>query len=836
MSKRLFGGARARVFAWSTVSAACVLGSVQTARAQLTPPAIPELDEGAGIIANKQIAIALGKALFWDQMAGSDGVACATCHFSAGADSRIKSQLSPGLLDTEYAGGDSEFGSTHSDTGRPLGRMPSGGIPDAAYTLTKQDFPLHQLEDYKNRNSPILTTTNDVVSSSGAYAAEFYRVGKLIDIDVCGPASGSVFHAGKFPARQVEPRNTPTTINAGFFYLNFWDGRANNLFNGIDPFGLRTVNGDKNKRLIVLDGATPKLGHLTMRNASLASQAVGPALSEIEMSCAGRQFIHLAEKLLDNAPLMLQEVSPNDSVLAPYVRPPIRLFGMPISVARGLHPQYSYKALIQQAFDKKYWGAPGKFRIADGKLVVEKKAGNTQMELNFSMFWGVAIMMYERTLISDQSRFDTWYASCRPNVSNSSGRPNEAPIGNPTVVCVPDASNAVTSTDPVAHGLTAQEVLGFGMFMNAGVGPRNNGNPSCVGCHGPVGQFNPNAPPPAGTRVTTPLFTEAGFTAGQTFNPVERSLITDRGFGLPPIVLPTAEQVAGAVHDRGFFNIGVTPTSEDLGIGGRDPYGQPLSLARMFLGEQAGQSVFDPPVVVFPPGGTPLATVTTSINRCTSPGMIELGGTPRFLGCAGNPIPAFPEPLLLDIAQERELVDGGFKTPSLRNVGLTAPYFHTGNYADLRSVMQFYSRGGSHRIKALTAEGVTGDTSGTGPLGKGLGNHGGHFGTNVDFFMRDVKMTDEQIDALVAFMLSLTDPRVQCDVAPFDHPQLYIPIGHSAVDRLLRDGRADEVFASLPAVGAAGYAKSSGLCLPNKGDLFAPGAQGRVGGQRIPLP
>src|SRR5688500_14967461 len=35
------------------------------------------------------MAIALGKALFWDMQVGSDGVqACASCHFRAGADPR----------------------------------------------------------------------------------------------------------------------------------------------------------------------------------------------------------------------------------------------------------------------------------------------------------------------------------------------------------------------------------------------------------------------------------------------------------------------------------------------------------------------------------------------------------------------------------------------------------------------------------------------------------------------------------------------------------------------------------------------------------------------------
>src|SRR5512138_1696482 len=40
-------------------------------------------------VANLTAAIQLGKALFWDMQAGSDGkTACASCHFHAGADRR----------------------------------------------------------------------------------------------------------------------------------------------------------------------------------------------------------------------------------------------------------------------------------------------------------------------------------------------------------------------------------------------------------------------------------------------------------------------------------------------------------------------------------------------------------------------------------------------------------------------------------------------------------------------------------------------------------------------------------------------------------------------------
>jgi hypothetical protein len=153
--------------------------------------------------------------------------------------------------------------------------------------------------------------------------------------------------------------------------------------------------------------------------------------------------------------------------------------------------------------------------------------------------------------------------------------------------------------------------------------------------------------------------------------------------------------------------------------------------------------------------------------------------------------------------------------------------------------MEFYARGGSRRSKNLEDGVFTGDTSGTGPLGKGPHvqdpAHGGSFGTNVDFFVRDLKSTPEQINAVVAFMLTLTDQRVQCDAAPFDHPSLTVTHGHGARDKAPRDGKADDLKAKLPAVGAAGFNQASGYCLPNKGNLFAPGMQGRVGGKRVPL-
>lgn len=52
-------------------------------------------------VLNRQAAILLGKALFWDMEIGSDGsTACASCHYHAGVDHRITNQLNPGQAHT----------------------------------------------------------------------------------------------------------------------------------------------------------------------------------------------------------------------------------------------------------------------------------------------------------------------------------------------------------------------------------------------------------------------------------------------------------------------------------------------------------------------------------------------------------------------------------------------------------------------------------------------------------------------------------------------------------------------------------------------------------------
>jgi cytochrome c peroxidase len=76
--------------------------------------------------------------------------------------------------------------------------------------------------------------------------------------------------------------------------------------------------------------------------------------------------------------------------------------------------------------------------------------------------------------------------------------------------------------------------------------------------------------------------------------------------------------------------------------------------------------------------------------------------------------------------------EGAFKTPTLREVSRTAPYFHHGAFPTLESVVDFYDRGG----------------------GSGLGLKV----PNQDPDVRPLKLTPKQRQELLIFMRnSLTD-------------------------------------------------------------------------------
>lgn len=83
------------------------------------------------------------------------------------------------------------------------------------------------------------------------------------------------------------------------------------------------------------------------------------------------------------------------------------------------------------------------------------------------------------------------------------------------------------------------------------------------------------------------------------------------------------------------------------------------------------------------------------------------------------------------------LMKGAFKTPQLRDIARTAPYFHDGSARSLRDVVEHYRRGGDSK-------------------------------TNLSPDLKPLNVTDEECDELVAFLEALTGngPPIQVPLLP----------------------------------------------------------------------
>ncbi len=676
---------------------------------ELSIPIVPGLLDGqAPIIVDKKSAIILGKALFWDTNVGSDGMACASCHFHAGADSRIKNQLSPKGQST------------------PPNKIVLNDF-SANHSLSHKDFPFYQLENPLQENTQPKHDKPFVTGSAGTFGG-FYQSNHVekSSFEDCKRSVGDAFHTNGLAARRVTPRNAPTVINSIFNHRNFWDGRANNIFNGSNSWGDRDVNAG----VWVTDSAhkiTKQRLHLA--NASLASLATAPPLNSTEMSCSQRTLKHIARKLLPRQPLDKQKVHWNDSVLAQLS------FSNKKQLKSGLNT--TYEKLIQKAFHDKYWNY-NESNPEFGKPL-EGEPDYQQIEANFALFFGLAIQLYEATLVSDEAPFD-----------NSRRDKDNRPID-----------------------LSAAELNGLDLF-------RIN---LCSTCHlGPnftASAVNANA---ALAKTSPEVFSEVSTTT----NVVNRI----------PVFLDNKPLVV--FSDIGFSSTGVARATDDIGLDGNDVFGNPLSFSKQYLQFLAGQDeqVKD--------------TVVKSVRSCDFPTALAVNFKPSyransvfnindgvhaqpqdnqncFLNPAKNaflPTKQAAKAELNKVNSNKMLAEVGasFKIPSLRNIELTGPYMHNGSMASLEQVIEFYARGGNFANDAKE--------------------------TTLVFSLPELKFSEKNRRDLIAFLKTLTDERVRYQRAPFDHPELVIPHGHTQTGQNIADKvLAKDDFLVIPAVGSLGANK-----------------------------
>jgi cytochrome c peroxidase len=914
-------------------------------------------------IRDRQAAMVLGKALFWDMQVGSDCVqSCGTCHFSAGADNRTRNQVNPNHL-----GGDLTF------------QLHNGAAPNT-YDLQPEDFPFHKLADPNIAGDPagglitatinagvlennlpnggtvvvnnpanILSDVNDVASSMGVHFGRFFDIptpgiaafsapdasgvrSLLPDLRSPNPADNvdpipGFAGVGGHDVRRVEPRNTPTIFSAAFNFDNFWDGRARSDFNGGSVFG----PSDPQNHVFADDSGTLVATRQIIRFSSLASLATGPGLSNFEMSFDLRNWSKIGKKLLQAGvtPLANQLVDPTDSILGPYSNQRSTVGGTVDHPGRpGLNT--SYLQLIQQAYYPALWqnagqhldGAPDandpfdfySLTIGAGPADPANTSQFTQMEGNFSLFWGLSIQSWVQIQVPDDTPFDR-FLDANPGAFASLGEPGEAGLvegqlncsNAPGPYCFAEVGhfkrdpNVMALRDPngegggggvlVPAGGTRQPadpdpLLGLDLFFASNLSLKNPNfrTGRCGECHAvptltdntipftfkaQLRDFTSEFPPgqPGVEGVIEPLGRNrliSGFLLESEMNEngqdgVERrianqSIVPNPVNGLaypdgllnplgPDGIAGTADDFTNAgqsFFDNGVYNIGVRPIMEDVGRGGDDAFGWPLSRAALLL-KNLGGPAFEP--------GNPLPNFDPDLGP--TGGLFDLSAqdqllNPGYEGEVLNPqLPAYlarwlsqinvgdsqPEldevfggvNTLTDVALLEGFVDvlgpinpaavlneaynsgesplmgtwpivnrvgrmGSFKAAQLRNVELTGPYFHNGGQLTLRQVVDFYTRGGDFPI-----------------------TNAAHRDFNIVNQNIEVQsnLSETEKRALVDFLLELTDDRVRFERAPFDRPQVIVPLDGTAPENTagrtaLLAGIPTGQFLDSPAVGAAG--------------------------------
>lgn len=652
---------------------------------------------------------------------------------------------------------------------------------------------------------PASEDVNDVVGSQGTRGGSFLGVtegrredaASLLESDPPFDASTPPFTAAtQVPQtfRRTTGRNSPSVLNAVYNLRNFWDGRANMYFNGVNPLGVN----DPGAVVRVFLGASGLADErLDIPFSSLASQAVGPIGSDVEMTLGTRPLRDLGKKLAGAAPLAGQTVAEDDSLLASLRDPS----------GRGLSG--SYAAMIRQIFNERFWGDGTQGDVcvdAAGVAEARDAAGAcpsyTLIQYNFPLFFGLAVQAYEATLRTDQTivdliaggiatgtlvngrrtvdvtgmaldgciqalgvnnspaQVDVATSLCTAHYAKfihplaSSGSeshlaPNPIPAESPIGGCV----------DPTTCLASPNEANGQATLLNVnrGLGRFFAGATACSVCH-----FNPEF-----TGATVSAITRFGaklpaLPAGQLRKELEARAIVER---------MNTFNGAPAVYDAGFYNLGVRPTFEDLSLG-NSLNDVPLSIAKAWNEVIAGTASETNGAAI---GNLLSLTVPTQPDDLTPiPFPLTVGCGAGVLGNGnGNNNPA-AQCVPTVIAGERLLRHGAFKAPGLRNVKYTGPYFHNGSKMTLRQVLEFY-KGASHMLSLNL--------------------------NNLDAGLRVFELNPEDESAVVELLeTGLTDFRVAFRSAPFDNPEICVPNGHDPVTGLTQ-------LAGVPAVGGAGSSK-----------------------------
>jgi cytochrome c peroxidase len=366
-----------------------------------------------------------------------------------------------------------------------------------------------------------------------------------------------------------------------------------------------------------------------------------------------------------------------------------------------------------------------------------------------------------------------------------------------------------SGSDAPRPPLSAAAALGKKIFSDASLSA--SGQMSCATCHAPATAHATNDPgivaPPGGATLTTPGFSNAPSLRYLNLTPaffLDKDGTPAGGFdrdGRASSLIDQAQRPFLAAHEmangtsaeviaklrltsyadefRRVFGAGILDTPDaafdrmrhalsqyqiedadfhpfdskyDHFLAGRETLsGRELQGLALFNNPTKGSCAACHPGGRGTDGSAPLFTDFTYDNL----------GVPRNPAIAANADPAYFDmglcgPFRTDLAQRTDIC-GAFKVPSLRNVAVTAPYFHNGRFATLKELIGFYVRRDTNPEEwyPLNADGSPDKFDDLPPQYRGNVNV-----TEAPYNRRagDAPgLTPDEIDLVVEFLNTLTD-------------------------------------------------------------------------------
>jgi len=326
-----------------------------------------------------------------------------------------------------------------------------------------------------------------------------------------------------------------------------------------------------------------------------------------------------------------------------------------------------------------------------------------------------------------------------------------------------------TALPPHRDGFTPQQIdLGRYLFFDPALS--GDGTIACASCHRPDRGFADGLPRSVGiggreVRRAAPSLWNVGFLhsffwdarAGSLEEQMQGPLYADDEMGnTPEGLLATLNAIPAyrELFDQAF----------------PDRSGQVIELQQVYTAIAAFQtslislnSRYDRYAHGFHEALTPQETEGLNIFRSFVARCAECHTPPLFTNQQVAVIGA-PEPQgrPLDTGAEQTFnapeLRAGFKVPTLRNIARTAPYMHSGRFADLHSVAEFYNGGRGHAVP------------------EGLDLH-------LHWHISSPNLTAYELDRLVDFLGTLTDESLAPEV-PARLPSGLTPPAGAPADRV----------------------------------------------------